>query len=61
MAKNTKVKDPETGEMVSKSTFYGRQKIKDPDSGEMITKSALHQRKWRKKNLSHLKDAIKSR
>jgi hypothetical protein len=50
MAKNTKVKDPETGEMVSKSTFYGRQKIKDPDSGEMITKSALHQRKWRKKN-----------
>ncbi|WP_238692490.1 hypothetical protein [Xanthomonas oryzae] len=43
--KRQKVRDPQTGEIVSKNTLAGRQKVLDPQTGQLVSRNALASRK----------------
>ncbi|WP_154582791.1 hypothetical protein [Xanthomonas oryzae] len=49
--KPQKVLDPQTGQLVSKTTLAARQKVLDPQTGEIVSKAALAGRQ--KKRLNH--------
>ncbi|QWN03865.1 hypothetical protein DGN16_12585 [Xanthomonas citri pv. fuscans] len=48
--KRQKVRDPETGELVSRNTLAKRKKVTDPETGEIVSKAALAGRQKRRLN-----------